>query len=64
VALAEARASVILRANWGAVGETARVLMERETLSGVALDAVLSTVRPTNVEDMKLPDDPRSTEHA
>ncbi len=29
--------------NWGAVEETAEALLEHETLSGVALDAVLST---------------------
>ena len=33
--------------NWSAVYETANALIEHETLSGVALDAVLSTVEPT-----------------
>ncbi len=40
------KAETILRANWSAVYETANALVEQETLSGVALDAVLSTVRP------------------
>jgi cell division protease FtsH len=41
---AEARATHVLSLNWEAVHETARALLEQETLSGVALDAVLSTV--------------------
>jgi cell division protease FtsH len=41
------RAETILRRNWGAVEETANALIEHETLSGVALDALLSTVKPT-----------------
>jgi cell division protease FtsH len=41
------RAEEILRRNWSAVYETANALIEQETLSGVALDAVLSTVKPT-----------------
>jgi cell division protease FtsH len=39
-------AETVLRRNWGAVAETADALVEHETLSGVALDAVLSTVEP------------------
>ena len=39
------KAEEILRRNWSAVYETANALVEQETLSGVALDAVLSTVR-------------------
>jgi len=62
VALAEARASVILQGNWGAVRETAEVLLERETLSGVALDAVLSTVQQVEVDQIQVPDDPRPSE--
>ncbi|HEX3173831.1 MAG TPA: ATP-dependent zinc metalloprotease FtsH [Solirubrobacterales bacterium] len=42
-----AQAEDILRRNWNAVYETANALVEQETLSGVALDAVLSTVQPT-----------------
>jgi cell division protease FtsH len=41
------QAEVILQRNWNAVYETANALVEQETLSGVALDAVLSTVRET-----------------
>ncbi|HEU4737436.1 MAG TPA: ATP-dependent zinc metalloprotease FtsH [Solirubrobacterales bacterium] len=41
------RAEEVLRSNWTAVYETANALVEQETLSGVALDAVLSTVEPT-----------------
>ena len=33
--------------------ETAAALMEHETLSGVALDAVLSTVRETSLEELR-----------
>ena len=39
-------AEEVLERNWGAVHETADALIEHETLSGVALDAVLSTVQP------------------
>jgi cell division protease FtsH len=59
VALAEARANQILRANWPAVTETAHALVEQETLSGLALDAVLSTVRPTAIAELPVPIDPR-----
>ena len=38
------KAGVILERNWATVEETARSLIEHETLSGVALEAVLSTV--------------------
>ena len=41
------RAEEVLRRNWTAVYETANALIEQETLSGVALDAVLSTVNAT-----------------
>jgi cell division protease FtsH len=41
------RAEEILRGNWSAVYETANALVEHETLSGHALDAVLASVRPT-----------------
>ncbi|MEX2105304.1 MAG: ATP-dependent zinc metalloprotease FtsH [Solirubrobacterales bacterium] len=41
------RAEEILHRNWTAVYETANALIEQETLSGVALDAVLSTVEGT-----------------
>jgi cell division protease FtsH len=64
VARAEARATAILGANWAAVRETAEVLMERETLSGVALDAVLSTVQQLDLEQLDVPEDPRPSERS
>jgi cell division protease FtsH len=50
---AEARAAVILDRNWSSVEETATALLEQETLSGVALDAVLSTVQEVTLEDLR-----------
>jgi cell division protease FtsH len=50
---AEKRATAVLKRNWDAVHETASALMEHETLSGVALDAVLSTVRPTSLDELR-----------
>ncbi len=49
---AEARAAAILDRNWSTVEETATALLEQETLSGVALDAVLSTVQETTLEEL------------
>jgi cell division protease FtsH len=49
VAEAEEKAQAVLQRNWPAVDETARALLEHETLSGVALDAVLATVKPTPI---------------
>jgi cell division protease FtsH len=49
---AEARAAVILDRNWPAVEETAHALIEHETLSGVALDAVLSTVQEVELSQL------------
>jgi cell division protease FtsH len=49
---AEARAAVVLDRNWNTVEETAAALLEHETLSGVALDAVLSTVQEVTPEDL------------
>ncbi len=46
---AREKAETVLQRNWGAVEETAGALVEQETLSGVALDAVLSTVKPTPI---------------
>ena len=43
------KAERVLERNWAAVEETATALIEQETLSGVALDAVLSTVKVTPV---------------
>src|ERR1700722_7125913 len=50
---AEAKAAVILDSNWQAVEETAHALIEHETLSGVALDAVLSTVQETELSELR-----------
>jgi cell division protease FtsH len=44
---AVAQAEEILGRNWSAVYETANALIDHETLSGHALDAVLTTVKPT-----------------
>jgi cell division protease FtsH len=44
VADAEAKAAHVLERAWSAVEETATSLLERESLSGVALEALLSTV--------------------
>ena len=40
-------AEEILRGNWNAVYEIANALVDQETLSGVALEALLSPVKPT-----------------
>ncbi|HST39548.1 MAG TPA: ATP-dependent zinc metalloprotease FtsH [Conexibacter sp.] len=48
---AEVIARAILRDNIGAVHETAQALLEHETLSGVALEAVLSTVEAVDPEE-------------
>jgi cell division protease FtsH len=50
---AEARAAAILDRNWSTVEETATALLEQETLSGVALDAVLSTVQETSLDELR-----------
>jgi cell division protease FtsH len=49
---AEARAAVILDRNWNTVEEAATALLEHETLSGLALDAVLSTVHEVTLEEL------------
>jgi cell division protease FtsH len=49
---AEARAATVLDRNWNAVEETAAALLEHETLSGVALDALLSTVQEVPLEEL------------
>jgi cell division protease FtsH len=53
---AEIRAEHTLRINWDAVRETAQALVEHETLSGIALDAVLSTVQPVELSSIPMPD--------
>ncbi len=50
---ADAKASRVLDLNWGTVEETAAALLEQETLSGVALEAVLSTITPVELEDLR-----------
>jgi cell division protease FtsH len=57
---AETRAEHILNANWLGVEETANSLLEHETLSGVALEAVLSTVESIDLTAIPLPE--RSTD--
>jgi cell division protease FtsH len=52
VADAAARAEVVLDRNWNTVEETATALLEQETLSGVALDALLSTVQQVPLDDL------------
>jgi cell division protease FtsH len=62
---AEARAGFVLDRNWSTVEETAAALLEQETLSGVALDALLSTVQEISIEellDVKKDAPPRFTE--
>jgi cell division protease FtsH len=46
------RADHVLRANWDSLQETAHALLEQETLSGVALDAVLSPVSHTEIAEI------------
>ncbi len=53
---AQTRAEHVLRANWAPVHETAGALLEQETLSGLALDAVLSTVAEVELNEIPLPD--------
>jgi cell division protease FtsH len=50
---AEARAGDLLERNWQAVEETAHALLEQETLSGVALEAMLSTVQHMDINDLR-----------
>jgi len=47
VGTAVEQAETILRGNWNALYEIAGALLEQETLSGVALEALLSPVQPT-----------------
>jgi cell division protease FtsH len=52
VEVAKDRALFVLRENWASVQETSHALLEHETLSGVALDAVLSTVRHFDLDEI------------
>ncbi len=49
---AKARAEHVLRANWASVLEVSGALLEQETLSGLALDALLSTVDELELADI------------
>jgi cell division protease FtsH len=53
---AKDRALVVLQANWESVQETANALLEHETLSGLALDAVLSTVTHYELDEIEIPE--------
>jgi cell division protease FtsH len=53
---AKGRAIHVLRANWEPVQETARALLEHETLSGMALEALLSTVTEFEFGEIPLPE--------
>ena len=48
------RAEIVLRANWPTVRETAQVLLDHETVSGMALEALLTPVVPIEIEDVQL----------
>jgi cell division protease FtsH len=65
---AAARAEAVLDRNWNSVEETATALLEQETLSGVALDALLSTVQQVSLDellrDVKRASPPRFTRPA
>ncbi|MBA3747038.1 MAG: ATP-dependent zinc metalloprotease FtsH [Solirubrobacterales bacterium] len=54
VADAKLRANRVLRLNRPSLIETASALLDQETLSGVALDAVLSTVRTFTIDELEL----------
>jgi cell division protease FtsH len=59
---AEAKAAAILDRNWHAVEETAHALLDQETLSGVALEAVLSTVKEIDLGELERVRSPRTAE--
>ncbi|HET6997995.1 MAG TPA: hypothetical protein VFI03_05335, partial [Solirubrobacterales bacterium] len=50
------RAIFVLRHNWETVQETATALLEHETLSGVALEALLSPVAAVELGGIPLPE--------
>jgi cell division protease FtsH len=54
---AKARALYVLRGNWDAVQEIATALLEQETLSGMALEALLTPVREFRIGEIPLPAD-------
>jgi cell division protease FtsH len=49
---AEARATHVLHRNWNTVREIAEALLEHETLSGVALDALLSPIERIEISTL------------
>jgi cell division protease FtsH len=55
------KAAVILERNWPSVEETAQALIEHETLSGVALEAVLSTVQSMALDGISVTRRPNGT---
>jgi cell division protease FtsH len=60
---AKERALFVLRGNWQSVQETAHALLEHETLSGVALDAVLSTVIHLELDEIEIPEREPDRDH-
>jgi cell division protease FtsH len=60
---AKERALFVLRGNWDSVQETAHALLEHETLSGVALDALLSTVIHTEIAEIEIPEREPDRDH-
>ena len=60
---AKERALFVLRGNWDSVQETAHALLEHETLSGVALDALLSTVTHTEIAEIEIPEREPDRDH-
>ena len=52
----------VLERNWTSVVETADALLEHETLSGVALEALLSTVELMPIAGDLPRKDPRATD--
>jgi cell division protease FtsH len=60
---AKDRALFVLRGNWDSVQETAHALLEHETLSGVALDALLSTVTHTEIAEIEIPEREPDRDH-
>ena len=53
---AKARATFVLNGNWSVVTEIANALLEHETLSGMALEALLSPVTEIDLDGLDLPD--------
>jgi cell division protease FtsH len=60
---AKDRALFVLRGNWDSVQETANALLEHETLSGLALDAVLSTVTHFEFGEIEIPEREPDRDH-